>query len=75
MLSYETTTGKRPHVHRRLTTKGPLPFSGPVADPGRENRAAHGNVRFIYRCRCGATREVLVNGQHVEEGRWTDPRP
>lgn len=61
------------HVHTRDETKdeGPLPFFGPVS---RQNpvRAAHGNVRVRHWCRCGAHRDILVNGHHVERGPWIE---
>jgi len=37
-----------------------------------ENRAAHGGIKYTVRCeRCGATRDQLVNGRHVEVGPWS----
>ena len=49
------------------------PFSGAVAK--RQNRAAHGNVCVVDRCRCGAERRSNINGQHVERGKWGEPCP
>lgn len=57
------------HRHRPVTESKPLPFCGPV-NPTSPNRAAHGGVRYVQTCKCGATRELLCNwGQH-EYGPW-----
>lgn len=55
------------HRHRahKSTTR---PFFGPVA--ARQNRAAHGGHCVRQECRCGAQRQVNVNGRHVERGAW-----
>ncbi len=62
------------HVHRpdpsRTVTR---PFAGPVSK--YENRAAHGNVCEVFTCKCGATRLVNINGNHIERGDWTEPEP
>ena len=59
------------HVHRVVHGSGPLPFFGPVAERlGGQNPRAWGNVRFRQRCTCGATREILVNGDADEMGPW-----
>ena len=64
----------RIHRHRVATTSGPLPFFGPVAERlAGQNPAAWGNVRFRQRCRCGAERDILVNGDHDEAGPWIPP--
>ena len=63
------------HVHRVVHGSGPLPFFGPVAERlGGQNSRAWGNVRFRQRCRCGAERDILVNGDQDERGPWV-PAP
>jgi len=63
----------RGHHHRVATSSGPLPFFGPVAERlAGQNPAAWGNVRWRQRCACGATREVLVNGDFDELGPWME---
>jgi len=57
------------HTHRTKASETRA-FTGPVASGGRENRAAHGGYCRHEECRCGATRRVNVNGQHVERGPW-----
>ena len=57
------------HRHTVHTTSDALPFFGPVSAT-RQNRAAHGGCRFREQCKCGAVREVLVNGRHEEVGAW-----
>jgi hypothetical protein len=64
----------RAHVHRVASSSPALPFFGPVAErQAGQNPAAWGNVRIRQRCRCGATREILVNGAHDELGPWVQP--
>ena len=60
------------HRHRAKRTSDALPFFGAV-NPERPNEAAHGGCRFVATCACGAERETLVNGRHVERGRWIEP--
>lgn len=61
------------HKHRKAAESGPYPYMGSVCGPrGRENRAAHGNVMYVERCRCGAERQALINGDHVEREPWPD---
>jgi len=55
------------HRHRPASSST-RPFFGPVSL--RENRAAHGNVTIVDRCRCGCVRSTNVNGNHVERGAW-----
>lgn len=61
------------HKHRVKYESEPLPFFGPV-NPTRPNPAAHGGVRYVQTCGCGATREVLYNQAHYEYGPWQDGR-
>lgn len=35
------------------------------------NEGSHGNVMYVERCACGATRKRNVNGSHHETGPWT----
>jgi hypothetical protein len=61
--------------HETTRELGTSCYAGPVAAAGDENRAAHGNVCVAEECRaCGARRERLVNGCHVEEGPWGPSR-
>lgn len=46
------------------------PYRGPVASRLDINPRAHGNVTHIETCRCGATRNINVNGEHRETGPW-----
>ena len=57
--------------HRAAHTSTAWGFVGPVSR--EENRAAHGAVGYTYTCSCGAQRQQLVNGPHVETGAWGDP--
>ena len=61
----------RSHRHRavREVERG---YVDTVRAPIRENRAAHGGVRLVATCKCGAERETNVNGPHVERGRWVE---
>ncbi len=46
------------------------------ANPDECNPCAHGCITTHQRCtRCGATRRVNVNQDHVEEGEWQKPMP
>ena len=56
------------HRHRMVWTAFRC-YSGPIAG-AEPNRAAHGNVTETQRCACGATREINVNGRHIEAGPW-----
>lgn len=47
-------------------------FTGPVTG-AIENRRAHGGVRFVDRCQCGATRATNSNGGATERGPWREP--
>lgn len=60
------------HQHRIAWTSDALPYFGPVNN-SRQNPAAHGGVRYVDRCRCGAERETLINGRHEEQGTWYTP--
>lgn len=59
------------HKHK-VSASTVRPFTGPV-NLLRQNRAAHGNVENVERCRCGATRRTLVNGKHTETTGWIEP--
>ena len=58
------------HGIERTTTR---PYFSPVAKPGKENPAAWGNICYRRECVCGAYRDELVNGRHVERGPWVAP--
>ncbi len=58
------------HQHRAAGQVVATCYMGPVS--ARENRAAHGNVCFTVKCRCGATRKTNVNGRNVECGPWVE---
>jgi len=46
-------------------------YDGPIDQPVRENRAAHGNVCKVELCRdCGAKRFTNINQQHTETSGW-----
>lgn len=63
-----------PCTHSNYDTSDVLPYFGAVSRD--ENRAAHGGVRYRETCQaCGATRDWLCNGRHVETGEWTSPEP
>lgn len=64
---------KPPCKHDRIDEEGPKPFFHPVAARIEdENRGSHGGIRYTETCLdCGASRDVLYNGQHVEYGPWT----
>lgn len=55
--------------HETEREEGPLPYLYPVR-PQDPNPAAHGGVRWVGHCRCGARRETLVNSCHIEVGDW-----
>lgn len=58
--------------HRAESQSEPRCFVGPVARAPHtdENPAAHGGIEVTETCRCGATRGVLINGRHEEQGPW-----
>lgn len=61
------------HRHRKARESGPWGYGGPVADdPRRQDPRAHGCVMYRHVCRCGASREMLMNGAFREYGPWTD---
>lgn len=45
-------------------------FCVPVSHPIAYEPRAHGNITRTEWCRCGATRQLNINQQWVEEGRW-----
>lgn len=59
------------HKHKPHHRSDPLPYFREVATSVDDtNRSAHGGIRYIERCSCGAKREVLHNGPHAEHGPW-----
>lgn len=58
------------HQHRGRVSKT-YGFTGCV-NPARCNPAAHGNIRVVDTCRCGAVRVTLVNRRHEERGPWRE---
>ena len=61
------------HTHRAVPSLSrTIAFNGAVKSP--ENRAAHGNVCIVDRCKCGEERATNRNGRHVEKGAWTEGR-
>jgi hypothetical protein len=58
------------HRHRPVS-ETTTPFFGAVSD--RENPKAHGNVCYVGRCSCGATRKTNVNRLWIERGPWIEP--
>jgi hypothetical protein len=59
------------HKHRAIDRSGPVGSSGCVASVGRRcENMAHGGVRYVDRCACGATRDVNVNVVWSEFGTW-----
>jgi len=62
------------HRHVAHHGHGPYVFRGPVARREDQNPRAHGGGRYIQLCNCGATREMLLNGQELERGPWEEPR-
>ncbi len=63
------TRATETHQHTAATTQRDLPYTGCV-DAHRCTESAHGNARDLETCDCGATRETLRNGGHVERGMW-----
>lgn len=61
------------HRHRAKGTAEIRCYRGSVAPAGRENRAAHGCVEEVARCRCGAIRRRNLNNGHVESSGWIEP--
>lgn len=60
------------HQHRAIQgEQETTTYRGPVAEI--QDRAAHGGVRIVDRCACGATRETNRNQGHVERGLWRGP--
>jgi hypothetical protein len=67
------------HIHRAIPAKqkmrGWMYCVTPdacAANPRRET--AHGNVVFVDRCRCGATREMESNCGRQNYGPWRETR-
>jgi hypothetical protein len=47
-------------------------YSGPIVG-AREERRAHGGVRIVDCCACGATRACNSTGKFLEPGPWRTP--
>ena len=47
-------------------------YSGSIVG-AREERRAHGGVRIVDRCACGATRATNSTGKFREQGPWRLP--
>jgi hypothetical protein len=62
------------HTHRPTTSRT-TPFVGAIATASKPNPAAHGNIRIIALCRCGAERHTNANQGHVERGAWQEVAP
>jgi hypothetical protein len=60
---------RREHKHEERTTDGPYDYKGCLNPLDCEPRA-HGDVRYVERCDCGATRSVNVADGYAEEGPW-----
>lgn len=61
--------------HVQLDDGRTEPYEGPVTnDQTRVNRAAHGNVTYVWTCACGWELRRNVNGLHTEIGDWERPR-
>ena len=59
----------RRHKSNYDDDKGPYPFAFCVNDHDC-NPSAHGGVKYIEGCNCGAERQVNVCMGHQEPGRW-----
>lgn len=59
------------HRHRVTETRT-YGYSGPVSGADYEPRA-HGAVRHVDRCSCGALRVTNSNGLYQEQGPWYVP--
>lgn len=57
------------HTHRPVDERGPLAYVGCVAAEDCQPDA-HGGVRYVDRCECGATQHVNANHATVERGPW-----
>lgn len=60
-------------MHRHKAIARTTSCFSACAAPSRCNQAAHGGLRVIERCACGATRTSNRNGRHAEDGRWQIP--
>ena len=58
------------HRHRPMTER----MSGwsRCVDPYRCDGRAHGNVVWLQVCRCGASRQIEINGRWSVTSHWTD---
>lgn len=59
------------HRHRVVETRT-YGYSGPVCGADEDPRA-HGGVRHVDSCSCGARRVTNSNGRHQEQGPWYVP--
>ena len=58
------------HRHRMKTSED-QGFSCAITRPdGTQNPAAHGVIRQIDTCSCGAVRHTNINGSHRESSGW-----
>lgn len=64
---------KTHHEHRVTRTRPAGPCLGPVAERPLWNPRAWGGTHWRQSCRCGAQRDLLVNGEHDEMGPWVLP--
>jgi len=58
------------HKHKVYQTTE-RPFFNCI-NPNHCNPAAHGGVILLRKCKCGAIKEILVNGKHVETSLWVE---
>ncbi len=63
------------HRHRRRKLLSETGYAGPVAPPGLEVPSAHGGVRELWSCSCGARQAVNVNYPFYEYGPWDAAAP
>jgi hypothetical protein len=60
-------------AHRHKTKNSQIyGYSGPIVG-AREERRAHGGVRIVDYCACGATRACNSTGNFLEQGPWRTP--
>lgn len=60
------------HRHAVKTTRT-FAYSSPVGPPEEQDQRAHGGVRHVDTCSCGAERKTNSNGRFVETTGWYMP--
>ena len=61
---------KASHKHRAAEIVGQYCWQSCVAYHKQHDQRAHGNIRIVHKCRCGALRSTESNAGVVVYGEW-----